>query len=234
VKLLATKAVRDPQYQHVFVTNTLSEAIYISGTTATNAMNFPLYLYTDSGEKVPNLALELVARIEETAGTTTPEDILDYVYAYLHAPLYRAQYGEFLKADFPRVPYPTSKAQFWKLVSLGTTLRGLHLLTDSAVSRSPVSFPVSGTNVVEKVALDGTRVYINAMQYFDGVPKDVWGFYIGGYQPAQKYLKDRKGRTLTNAEFEQYEKIIASLMETIRVMAEVDAVVRELIMKENR
>lgn len=225
VGLEVCRQVIGDTWDHVFLTTQVVDDSYVSNRSRERGYCMPLYLYTDSGEKVPNLAPEIVARIEETAGTTTPEDILDYVYAYLHAPSYRAKYGEFLKADFPRVPYPASKEQFWKLVPLGTKLRGLHLLTDPAVTHSPVSFPVSDTNVVEKVALDGTRVYINAAQYFEGVPKSVWNFYIGGYQPAQKYLKDRKGRTLTNAEFEQYEKIVASLALTIETMADIDSAI---------
>lgn len=70
----------------------------------------------------------------------------------------------------------------------------------------------------------GDKVYINAEQYFGGVPEVAWNFYIGGYQPAQKWLKDRKGRTLTNEEIEHYQKIIVALVETDRIMKELDKV----------
>jgi predicted helicase len=209
---------------YIFVT----QYVGVNGTIRSDSVSIdtfaPLYLYADSGDKVPNLDKTIVSTIEETVGTTTPENILDYVYAVLHSPTYRATYGEFLKTDFPRVPYPTDKEVFWKLVALGTRLRGLHLLTDVEVSRSVTSFPIIGSNTVEKVAYEGGKVYINSTQYFEGVPKDVFNFYIGGYQPAQKYLKDRKGRVLTNAEFENYEKMIVSLVRTIEVMGEIDEV----------
>lgn len=222
VGLIAMRqATDDSLFNQVVLTNSIVDNRYMySGKGITIQM--PLYLYADDGTKTPNLSPEIVARIEEVVGHTTPEDLLDYVYAYLHAPSYRKAYSEFLKSDFPRVPYPKSKEQFRKLVPLGTKLRHLHLLTAPEVARATVSFPCTGSNMVEKVVQDGTRVYINATQYFEGVPKDVFAFYIGGYQPAQKYLKDRKGRVLTNAEFEQYEKIIASLSNTIEVMCEID------------
>jgi predicted helicase len=187
------------------------------------ANSFPLYLY-ENGEKVPNLDRKIVKEIGSVVGTTAPEDILDYVYAVLHSPAYREKYGEFLKTDFPRVPYPTDKEEFWKLVPLGTKLRNLHLLTDPQINRPITSFPVAGSDVVEKPIWKGWKVYINDEQYWDGAPEAVWNFYIGGYQPAQKYLKDRKGRTLTTPEFENYEKMIVSLNETIKVMAEIDTV----------
>lgn len=226
VGLLLTKGVRDPIYNHVFITKNISEAIFLSGTTATNAMNLPLYLYSDDGTKVANLNAKIVADIQAVAGETTPEDILDYIYAVLHSPTYRTTYAEFLKSDFPRVPYLSDKETFWKLVPLGTKLRNLHLLTDPSVHAPVTTFPITGSNEVLKPIWKNGKVYLNDEQYWDGVPEAVWNFYIGGYQPAQKYLKDRKGRQLTNDEFENYEKMIVSLKETIRVMGEIDGVLK--------
>jgi predicted helicase len=183
----------------------------------------PLYLY-ENGEKISNLDKEIIKTIEGFVGTTAPEDILDYVYAVLHSAVYRAKFGEFLKSDFPRVPYPNDKETFWKLVPLGTKLRELHLLTAPEVGKRITSFPNTGSDIVEKLSYKNNRVYINEEQYFDGVPKEVWEFYIGGYQPAQKYLKDRKGRKLSSGEFENYEKMTASLNETIKIMSEIDKI----------
>lgn len=211
-------------WDHVLVSNNIVDDSYVSNRSKERGYCLPLYLY-ENGEKVANLNTEIVKGIEGAVGTTAPEDILDYVYAVLHSPTYRTKYGEFLKTDFPRVPYPKDKEIFWKLVPLGTTLRNLHLLTDATVERAITSFPISGSNVVLKPSLVGTRVYINETQYWEGVPKDVWEFYIGGYQPAQKYLKDRKGRVLTTSEFENYEKMIVSLKRTIEIMKEIDRVI---------
>jgi hypothetical protein len=214
------QATDDTVYNQIIVSkNIVDNRFLFSGKGITVQM--PLYLY-ENGQKIPNLDGEIVQAIESIVGTTTPEDILDYVYTVLHSPAYRQKYSEFLKSDFPRVPYPSDKETFWQLVPLGTKLRHLHLLTTSAVERPITSFPIVGSNEVTKPVWQGGKVYINDTQYWDGVPQAVWNFYIGGYQSAQKYLKDRKGRTLTTPEFENYEKMIVSLDETIKVMAEVD------------
>jgi predicted helicase len=209
---------------------------------------FPLYLYSDDGTKTPNLKPEIVAEIENIVGKTQPEDILDYIYAVLHSPKYREKYKEFLKIDFPCVPYPQDKKIFWALVKLGTELRNLHLLESPKVNQFITTFPKSGTDTVEKsypkfiehsqcheklpgkpVNLEGAGigdVFINDEQYFGNVPKVAWEFYIGGYQPAQKWLKDRRGRQLTNEDIEHYQKFIVALVETSRIMGEVDEVMK--------
>lgn len=116
--------------------------------------------------------------------TFSPIDILDYIYAVLHSPSYREKYKEFLKIDFPRVPYPEDAKTFWKLVKLGGELRQIHLLESPIVENYITSYPISGDNKVGKVRYENSRVYINDTQYFDKVPEVAWSFYIGGYQPA--------------------------------------------------
>jgi len=173
-----------------------------------------------------------------------PIDLLDYIYAVLHSPNYREKYKEFLKIDFPRVPYPTDAAEFWRLVALGGELRQIHLLESPVVSKFITGFPVGGDNVVEKVTFstgtasillaadaDASRdacvpvgnVYFNSTQYFSNVPETAWNFYIGGYQPAQKWLKDRKSRKLSFDDIQHYQKIIVALTETDRIMRSIDA-----------
>lgn len=155
---------------------------------------------------------------------TTPEQIFDYIYGVLHTPSYRERYKEFLKIDFPRIPYPSNKEQFDKIVALGTKLRKLHLMEE--VPPVQTSFNEPGDNLVTELryepaddaANEGGKVFINASQYFGNVPKLAWNFYIGGYQPAQKWLKDRKGRTLSFDDISHYQKIIAILLETDNLM----------------
>ena len=185
---------------------------------------FPLYLYTEDGSRVPNLKKEIVAEIEKIVGKVTPEDIFDYIYAVLHSPNYRKKYKEFLKIDFPRVQYPKDKESFKKLVKLGTELRTLHLLESPKVNKFITTYPVAGSDTIEKLAYSKGNVYINKDQYFGNVPESAWTFYIGGYQPAQKWLKDRKDRTLSNADIEHYQKIIVALTETNRIMGEIDKI----------
>lgn len=156
--------------------------------------------------------------------TFTPFDLLDYIYAVLHSPGYRERYKEFLKIDFPRVPYPSDAGKFWQLVRLGGELRQLHLLESPVVEQYLTQYPVDGDNRVAKPRYEDGKVYINDTQYFANVPELAWNFYIGGYQPAQKWLKDRKERVLGFEEILHYQKIIVALVETGRVMGEVDGV----------
>lgn len=176
---------------------------------------FPLYTYLND-YKTSNLNQQIVNEIESKVGQTTPESIFDYIYGVLHSPSYREKYREFLKIDFPRIPYPENKDKFEHYRKYGEQLRKLHLMIN--IPQSNVSFPMGGNCVVDNPTYDNGRVYINGTQYFDNVPQTAWEFYIGGYQPAQKYLKDRKGRTLTPDEVIHYENIVSILLETDRIM----------------
>ena len=194
-------------------------------------------------------------------GVFSPIDLLDYIYAVLHSPSYREKYKEFLKIDFPRVPYPEDPEQFWQLVELGGELRQIHLLEHPVVEDFITTYPESGSNIIsnrltkndpgfvvdeeeggteELKASKGKilrryqddseddlelgKVWINEEQYFGNVPKKAWEFYIGGYQPAEKWLKDRRDRELTIEEIQHYQKIIVALMETDRLMQEINGV----------
>jgi very-short-patch-repair endonuclease len=168
-------------------------------------------------------------------GVFAPIDILDYIYAILHSPTYREKYKEFLKIDFPRVPYPKDKETFWQLVKLGGEIRQIHLLESPTVDKYITQYPEDGDNIVtkphyfpipqnEKTGDLQGNVYINETQYFANVPLKAWKFFIGGYQPAQKWLKDRKDRKLEFDDILHYQKIIVALSETVRLMKEIDKI----------
>ena len=140
----------------------------------------------------------------------------------LHCPAYRQTYAEFLKIDFPRIPFPPSPEVFADVSAKGEALRRLHLMEDVAIGDTPYLFHGNGESVVEKPSFGGGRVWINASQYFENVPAVAWDFPIGGYQPAQKRLKDRKGRALSWDEIRHYQKIIKILAETDRIMREIE------------
>ncbi len=192
-------------------------------------------LFEEESRK-PNFNKEIVNQIAEQLGLTftnekeikentfAPIDVLDYIYAVLHSPTYREKYKEFLKIDFPRVPYPKDKDTFWQLVKLGGTIKQIHLLESPIVEQYITQYPEDGNNVVAKVKYEKGRVYINETQYFENVPQKAWEFYIGGYQPAQKWLKDRKERTLEFDDILHYQKIIVALSETDRLMNEIDKI----------
>ncbi|HEY6540789.1 MAG TPA: type ISP restriction/modification enzyme [Ktedonobacteraceae bacterium] len=208
---------------------------------------FPLYLASDDSSVKPDVNLapafiaDVVARlglqwITEGPGdlrqTIGPEDIFSYIYALLHAPSYRARYAAFLKHDFPRIPLPPNLTFFRALCYLGQQLVRLHLLE----SETPLitSYPVTGAHHVGRVRYiphdddkAAGRVWINAEQYFDHIPVAVWTLHIGGYQVCLKWLKDRKGRILTPDEITQYQKIVAALAETLRLMREIDCAIEQ-------
>lgn len=243
-----------PSYCYTF----LSKEIVTSRLFISNkgyCSTFPLYLYPDKEtdsiftekDRKPNLNTEIVKQIaeklgleftnekEETENTFSPIDILDYIYAVLHSPTFREKYKEFLKIDFPRVPYPKNKETFLQLVKLGGEIRQIHLLESPKVEEYITGYPIDGTNTcttkIGKKDWEITdnenqlgRIWINAEQYFENIPLTAWEFYIGGYQPAQKWLKDRRGRVLNYDEINHYQKIIVALYETDRIMKEIDKI----------
>lgn len=235
------QAVGDMEWNIVTITNTLVDGnIFYRGRGTV----FPIYLYLnnttqislDSINRAPNLNSSIIQQIthkiglrftnekETESGTFAPIDLLDYIYAVLHSPTYRETYKEFLKTDFPRVPYPKDAPTFWALVALGSELRQIHLMESPKLEKYLTQYPADGDNVVGKIKYENGNVYINEAQYFANVPPIAWEFYIGGYQPAQKWLKDRKGRELGFEDILHYQKIIVALVETDRVMKEIDKI----------
>lgn len=190
-----------------------------------NANVFPLYLYTkEFGEekKNPNLKKEEWQKFNDAVGKeTTPEEILAYIYAVLHSLSYRERYKEFLKVDFPRIPLPKTAKEFNRLTAIGQQLIDLHLMNNAQSWKCTTTFPEVGSQQVDFQKWKDGQLWINDKQYFGNVPESVWEFYIGGYQPAQKWLKDRKGRTLSFDEIKHYLHIIHALEETERLMKEI-------------
>ena len=166
----------------------------------------------------------------DLAATFGPEDIFAYIYAVFHSPTYRQRYAQFLKIDFPRVPMTSNLQLFRRLCLLGEELVALHLLEAPQATQLLTRYPVAGDNIVEKgfpkfvVYEEGQPgyVYINKTQYFEGVPKEVWEFHVGGYRVCEKWLKDRKGRQLSFDDLMHYQKVVVALAETGRLMEEID------------
>lgn len=139
-------------------------------------------------------------------------------YGVLHCPAYRGAYADFLKIDFPRIPWPATPTEFWDVSAKGAELRKLHLMDPATIGPTPFPFTGNGDNTVDKPRLEDGKVWVNETQYFDSAPAVSWDFYIGGYQPAQKWLKDRKGRTLGIEDVRHYQRILKILAETDRIM----------------
>ena len=153
------------------------------------------------------------------------EAIFDYIYGVLHCPVYRETYAEFLKIDFPRIPWPSSPEMFADISDKGNQLRRLHLMEDGAIGEA--RYPLHGEGDMTVAAgspkfVDGAggrgEIFINEHQRFIGAPEISWNFWIGGYQPAQKWLKDRRGRKLSMDDLIHYQKILKILAETDRIM----------------
>lgn len=214
----------DGDWHYSFITDRICDRNF-TGTAGKFGAGyvFPLYLYSEDGTfKKPNFNDEIVQKIEESFGETIdPQELFDYIYAILHSPNYRTKYKEFLKIDFPRIPYPTNAIDYHRLSAIGSQLRKLHLMEDVPQTKL-AQFNTPGDNLVDKPQFKDGNVWINKEQCFSNVPEIAWNFYIGGYQPAQKWLKDRKGRTLTFDDISHYLKIITILVETDRLMNEID------------
>jgi hypothetical protein len=209
----------------VGVSDKLTECCAISNKTGEINYVFPLYLLTQDGRE-PNLHEKFLQALRAVMDREpTPEEVLAYIYAVLHAPSYRQRYASFLRYDYPRVPLPASAEQFVRLASLGQHLIELHLLRCLSLRESPVGFPVSGSNRVERGYpryRDGA-VWINDSQRFTGVSQAVWAMRVGGYQVCEKWLKDRRGRALSNREIETYRRMVYALSQTLELVEVVDA-----------
>lgn len=275
-----TKAV---EWRNCVVSQFPSPAVFVEIKDGSNFA--PLYFYEDMEQKLRlNFDPKLYAQIREAAGLTGPlvapdgsdafrtatgearsdeVKVFDYIYGVLHCPAYREKYREFLKIDFPRVPFPSSPEVFRRVSQQGEALRRLHLMEDAAIGATGNPFDGEGDSVIaagypkfesepepvraepvealscsDSTSAEGEssrstssgrtekgaigRVYINSTQYFTGVSEVAWTFHIGGYQPAQKWLKDRRGRTLSFADIKHYQKIVRILEETDRIMREID------------
>jgi len=243
------RQVVSKSWQHAFVTDSLTDDSYVSNVTRERGYTVPLYLYPEPGEmrfdtfvRRANLDPTFISRIsvvtslkftDEGQGnlkkTFGPEDVFYYIYAILHAPSYRQRYGEHLKRDFPRIPLTRDLSLLRELVSKGGELVSLHLMKSGTLADFVTTYPIPGSNEVARVNYveSDRRVHINPTQYFEGVPPDVWAFHIGGYRVAEKWLKDRKGRTLTYDDIGHYQRIIVAIAETIRLMKEIDEVIEQ-------
>lgn len=227
IGLVTARSNKSDTCDHFYITANMMETK--CGERTTQSAVFPLYKYDlDYGTRTVNIKEELAKCFFTPVGIMYTDDmalqLFDYIYAVLHSPQYRKKYEEFLKIDFPRVPYPTDQEIFWKLVEIGGKLRECHLM-QTEFDTAAYSFVGDGTNEVVKPEYKNGRVYISKTQYFDNVPQAQWEQYIGGYQPLQKWLKDRKKTALSAEDIEHYKKIIAALRLTEELMAEIDQVV---------
>ncbi len=237
--LATCRQLAQTPWEHIFVTRELQDDCFVSNRTRERSYHFPLHLrgpeqqrglqadlINEDGELGSNFSKSFIKALAIVINHASPESIFHYIYAVLHSPSYRDRYSEFLKIDFPRIPLPDSLPLFQALALLGGELVALHLLESPKVNAFITHFEGKGDNSIPKKPIykDGA-VWFNASQRFEGVPEAVWNFHIGCYQVCEKWLKDRKGRTLSADDIANYQRVVVALNETIRLMAEIDCVI---------
>ena len=243
--LLLMRQVYWKNYNHIFVSDKITDSrVFISNRGAADI--FPLYLYNASAyapkrkktkssygnlmmfdkpkEKESNIKSEIIERLLKSyKKEITPEEIFYYIYAILYSDIYRKKYNEFLKIDFPHIPFTNNIKLFNKVSKLGKELADLHLLkSEKLENNKDIKFPSIGDNKVEKREYKSNKIYINGKQYFVGVTPEVWNYHIGGYQVLDKWLKDRKDKVLSSEDVNHYLKVIAALKLTIKFQKEID------------
>jgi predicted helicase len=236
--LVVSRAVNDAAFAHVFIVNEPVDRTFLSSKTATNAYVFPLYILDSRSDEhvvggtsvhwnLSPVARRVVENFSIDDKSNAGENLFYYLYALLWSQSYRSRYAELLKIDFPRVPLPRDASVFRELSALGAMLGRTHLLETDAFGQPMVrSAGRGGTDVAKgHPKFANGKVMINPSRWFEDLPENVWEFHIGGYQVCEKWLKDRRGRTLSQKDIEHYQKIIAAISETIRLMSEIDRVI---------
>ncbi len=235
--LVTARSNKSQQMDHFFCSAHIVETK--CGESTTQSYTFPLYLYptadredlfANASKRKSNLNPAVVSALAVAYGKgRTPEEILHYIYAVLYAPTYRTQYAEFLRLDFPRIPFTADSKLFDKLSSLGGKLSGLHLLNSPDLDPPACRFEGEGDGRIGKDRKTGLRydageqrVYINAAQHFAPVRHAVWTYQVGGYQVCEKWLKDRKEHRLELDDIRTYCRIVTALTRTIEIQQKID------------
>ena len=248
--LITNRQVND-EFKHALCSDKITNDCTVSLETRERSYLFPLYLYIDTNKpkkgkslgnvlmlfepetpyktKSPNLSDFLVKNLSSAyKKQPSPEDIFYYIYAVLYSNIYRTKYGEFLKIDFPRIPFTKDYKLFKKIGEYGERLVALHLMKSSELD-SPVSkFQGVGNDKVEKVKYDDGKLYINDVKYFENIKPEVWEYRVGGYQVCNKWLKDRKGKTLSLEDIKHYCKVVTVLQRTIEIQHLIDKIYPEV------
>jgi predicted helicase len=231
----------EENYSHVLISqHIVDNRTFLSSKGITQQA--PLYLYPDpkqndlfshlkeSKERKPNISKKIFSALYETyKAKPSPEDIFYYIYAVFYSNTYRTKYAEFLKTDFPRVPFTKDKSLFKKLAEYGKRLADLHLMQSPDLDSPVAKFQETGDKRVDKIKYDkeGERVYINNDQYFEGLEENIWQYYIGGYQVCNKWLKDRKGKVLSLNDIKHYCKVATAIKHTINIQKSIDEIYNE-------
>lgn len=157
----------------------------------------------------------------------SPEDILGYIYAVLFHKIYREKYLDFLKIDFPKIPFTKDKNTFKNLSKLGLKLVNLHLLKNDELDFNvgeALFKDIKNKNFkIQKIKYnkDVKELFINESLYFNKVSPEIYEFKIGGYAVLDKYLKSHKEEDIDHKHF---TLIIQTLDETLKIQDEISKI----------
>lgn len=240
---LVTNRQTNLGFRHILCTDSIINDCTISTETKERSYLFPLYLYNDEDqkslfsrqignyEKKDNISDYVIASLKKVfKNQLSPKTIFYYIYTVLYSNTYRSKYNEFLKSDFPRIPFTKNYDLFKKMANLGERLINLHLLQSDELDVPFVKSQGEGNNLVDKLKYDAkeNRVYYNPAQYFEGVTKEIWEYQIGGYQVCNKWLKDRKGEMLNAGEIRHYCQVCNAIQKTIEIQKDIDDIYPEV------
>src|SRR3989339_417210 len=235
---------------HGFVTKNVTDVSAGGRISGSETNVAPLYLYPeksasekhssvrnlmlfepqiDYGERKPNISPGLIEQLtRHFKKTPSPEQIFFYIYAVLYSNTYRTKYAEFLKIDFPRIPFTKDYKLFGKMAEYGERLVDLHLLRSPELDPPIARFQGKGDNRVEKLRYEDARLFINKDQYFEGIEPEVFEYQIGGYQVCEKWLKDRKDRKLSLDDIKHYCNIVTAIKNTIEIQNKIDNIYQKV------
>jgi predicted helicase len=210
-------------WQHILISEGITDDCYVSNKTKERGYLFPLYRYQADGTRHYNIDPILLENLSAIyAREISPEEIFYYTYGVLYSQKYRSKFTEFLKIDFPRIPFTQQYSTFLELSRLGKYLIELHLMKKQ--QPPSIKYEVPGSKNVESVKYTDGKLFINQTQYFENIPENVWNFCIGGYLVLDKWLKSRKKRELSVQEILHFIQIVEVLRQTIRIMDEIDKI----------
>ena len=219
--IVTTRGSRPEPWRDVFVSEKMTDIAILSANTSRSSYHFPLYIYkggTRSSNIKPEVIKTLLMKYEQTI---SPEGLFSYIYGILNSSKYRNKYEKELQRDFPRIWFPATYDEFEKISDQGKKLLDLHTMKTKVIGM--LGYPVAGDNRTRKVEYSDESIRINETQSFVGCPQEIWDFSIGSYRVLEKWLKSRKGRTLTSADVETFSKIATLINETLKIQIMLDS-----------
>ena len=224
IGLVSVRQVAENAFTHAIVVDKIIESRMTLSNKGIGYL-YPLFLRDEKSDtRIENLSPDFRLWIDSRYGRAfSARDIFNCIYAVLHSPDYRRRYADFLRTDFPRVPFPQAANEFIRLAKIGGALIDAHLLVAPEIKTGDLVRGTGGCKI-DKCKHDAVRdrLCFNADGYFESLPREVWEFEIGGYQPLKKYLQARKGRELSLLEAETIRATANAIAFTIKKMGEID------------